>query len=124
MKTFFIKSLFLVLAVLLTSLSFSQGRYGRGGKPEKLSKFVQPFDYAGWYFSPGITLTPKMNFLKYDPTLTTSTFQPDVYTAINLKQQSKVGAYFEVGRYRFVSFSDPRISEGRIETENSTLFGD
>lgn len=101
MKSFKI-SLVVVLSMVLSSEGYTQGKYGRNRRPEKLGKFVQSMDYVGWYFAPGITLTPKMNFIAYDP-VTSFSDETSSYSATNLKQQSKLGFYFEVGRYHLLS---------------------
>lgn len=89
----------LFLSLILSSVSMSQfNRYGGKKRTQGLGDFVRPFNVKGWYFAPGVTLTPKMNFIKYDPLLSAEGF-----FASNLKQQSKVGAYFEVGRYKLLS---------------------
>ena len=93
-----------IIIIALTIFLFSASsnaqfnRYGGKKRTQGLGDFVRPFNVTGWYFAPGVTLTPKMNFFKYDPALSAGGF-----TATNLKQQSKVGAYFEVGRYKLLS---------------------
>ena len=96
---------FKIIIIVTLSLSFGSltslsqfKKYGGKKKPEKMRSFVQSMDYQGWYFSPGITLTPKMNIFKYELTLTANGL-----TAVNLQQQSKVGLYLEVGRYNLLS---------------------
>jgi len=101
-QNFFICSLF----VLFCSPSFGQfKKYGGKKKPQKMGAFLQPLNDVGWYFGVGATFTPRLNFIDFDPTLTTSTFQPEILTAINLQQQSQVGLYLEVGRYKLMSTS-------------------
>ena len=70
---------------------------------------------TGWYFGLGATATPKLNFIDYTPTLTTSTFQPTVLTAINLEQNAQIGLYLELGRYKLLSTKKP-ISTEYIES--------
>lgn len=93
----------LILFAFITDSNAQFKRYGGKKKPQKMGDFIRPLNNTGWYFAPGATFTPKFNFFKYEPTLTTSTFQPDVYTALNLKQQSQTGFYFEAGRYHLLS---------------------
>ncbi|MEN8956845.1 MAG: hypothetical protein ABF242_09130 [Flavobacteriales bacterium] len=84
-------------------MSFSQyKRYGGKKKPQKMAPFVQALENNGWFISPGITLTPKLNFFSHDPELSL-TDNGTTYEAMDLQQQSKVGAYLEVGRYRLLS---------------------
>lgn len=104
MKLLQITILFSLSIILGSSNSLSQfKRYGGKKKPEKMSSFVQSMDYQGWYFAPGVTLTPKLNFFNYDPILSTSTSTSEEFTALNLQQQSKPGLYLEVGRYHLLS---------------------
>ena len=92
-------SLLLVFTFTFLFSSFGQfKRYGGKKKPQKMADFIRPLNNTGWYFGPGITLTPKLNFFKYEPTLTEGGL-----TATNLTQRSRTGLYLEVGRYRLLS---------------------
>ena len=92
MKT---KSILTLILFVFSFASFSQfKKYGGKKKPQKMAPFVQALENNGWFVSPGITLTPKLNFFKYDPKLSI-TDNGTTYEAIDLKQQMKVGAYLE-----------------------------
>ena len=97
------KSILLLVLIVTSFTSYSQyKRYGGKRRPQKMIPFIQALNNNGWFISPGITLTPKLNFFKYDPELSI-TDNGTTYEALNLKQQSKVGAFLEVGRYRLLS---------------------
>lgn len=100
MKNISILVLFLFACSLSSKAQYK--RYGGKKKPQKMAPFVQALENNGWFISPGITLTPKLNFFKYDPELFI-TDNGTTYEAKDLKQQMKVGAYLEVGRYRLLS---------------------
>lgn len=97
------KSIIVLVFAFFSFTSFTQyKRYGGKKRPQKMTPFVQALNNNGWFISPGITLTPKLNFIKYDPELSISD-NGTTYQALGLEQQSKVGAYLEVGRYRLLS---------------------
>ncbi len=96
------KILFLIALFSFSFISESSAqfkRYGGKKKPQKMGDFIRPLNNTGWYFAPGITLTPKLNFFKFE----NEGINAAGLFSSNLKQQSKVGAYFEVGRYRLLS---------------------
>ena len=66
-----------------------------------LADYLRPLNRSGWYIAPGVTLTPKLNFLKYDPILE---IQGDngTLSTIDLQQNSKLGLYLEGGRYKIL----------------------
>ena len=97
------KSIILLIFLVFSFSSFSQyKRYGGKNRPQKMTPFIQALNNNGWFVSPGVTLTPKLNFINYDPELS---FEDNgtTYQALNLEQQSKIGAFLEVGRYRLLS---------------------
>ena len=97
------KSLIVLILLVSSFTSYSQyKRYGGKKKPQKMAPFIQALNNNGWYISPGATITPKINFMSFDPE-TTFSENGISYEALDLKQQSKVGAYLEVGRYRLLS---------------------
>lgn len=70
---------------------------------ESLPDYIRPFNFTGWYVAPGITLTPKLNFIPYNPDLKSTENEPETYEAFHLTQKSKLGLYLEVGRYKLLS---------------------
>ncbi len=101
----FVSFLIFMLVGLVSEAQFN--RYGGKKRTQKMGAFIKPLNNTGWYFGIGATATPKLNFIDYSPTLTTSTFQPLVLTAINLEQKSELGLYVEVGRYKLLSTKKP-----------------
>lgn len=99
--------LFLTFVVLALQSSAQFNRYGGKKRTQKMGEFIKPLNNTGWYFGVGVTATPKLNFIDYSPTLTTSSFQPIVLTAINLEQKSEFGLYLELGGYRLLSTKKP-----------------
>lgn len=99
-----------ILCMMFVGIGSSHAQYKRyGGKQrtQKMGAFIKPLNNTGWYFGVGATTTPKLDFIAYDPVLTTNTFQPEVLTAINLEQQSQLGLYLEAGRYKLLSTKKP-----------------
>lgn len=96
-----------ILTLFLIATTFSFGQYKKyrvkSKKTEGLADYIRPLNFTGWYVAPGITLTPKLNFFPYNPDLESTEYQPEVYEALNLTQKSKLGLYFEVGRYKLLS---------------------
>jgi hypothetical protein len=79
--------------------SFAQfNRYGGKKKPQKMGAFIKPLNNTGWYFAPGVTTTPKLDFFEYEPTLSEAGL-----TASNLNHQARTGLYLEVGRFKLLS---------------------
>ena len=108
MKSFNLLLLVLLFSFINSAKVYSQfNRYGGKKRTQKLGDFIKPLNNTGWYFGVGATATPKMNFLEYSPTLTTSTFQPTILSAINLEQKSQSGLYLEAGRYKLLSTKKP-----------------
>lgn len=96
-------SILVLVLIVFSFTSFSQyKRYGGKKRPQKMAPFIQALNNNGWFVSPGVTLTPKLNFFNYNPELTI-TDNGTIYEALNLEQQSKIGAYLEVGRYKLLS---------------------
>ena len=103
MKSFvfsFLPFLILMHSALVSEAQFN--RYGGKKRTEKMSSFIKPLNNTGWFFGVGATTTPKLNFIEFEPTLTTSAFQPEILTAINLEQQAQFGVYLEAGRYKLL----------------------
>lgn len=105
--TYYSLVLFLIFFVNSFESSAQFNRYGGKKRTQKMGDFIKPLNNTGWYFGLGATATPKLNFIDYTPTLTTSTFQPTVLTAINLEQNAQIGLYLELGRYKLLSTKKP-----------------
>lgn len=86
---------------LNTQAQYKQYRT-KSRKTEGLADYIRPLNHKGWYIAPGITLTPKLNFFKYEPETQVQN-DSGTYSALDLNQQSKIGAYLEVGRYKLLS---------------------
>lgn len=66
-----------------------------------LADYLRPLNRSGWYIAPGVTMTPKLNFFKYDPILEIDGNNGTLST-IDLEQTSKLGLYLEGGRYKIL----------------------
>lgn len=94
----------IVFFLIFLSPAYGQfNRYGGKKRTQKLGAFIKPLNNTGWYFGVGATTTPQFDFIEFSPTLSTNSFRPEMFSAINLEQTSQVGLYLEVGRYKLLS---------------------